>query len=82
MSFFLAPIWEAFIELHNRRQIGYTMSPISVTAIKDWLEIRGFRDPEIKEFLYNLICRLDDTWRKLTKPKKTKKKMPNLLKEN
>jgi len=57
------------------------MSPISITAIKDWLDIRGYRDPEIREYAFNLICRLDDTWRKLTAPKKVNKKQRNLLKE-
>jgi hypothetical protein len=76
--FFLTPAWEAFIELHNRRQIGFDMSPISIGAIKDWLDFRGYERFEMREFIFSIVCRVDDFWRKLTatknKPKKETKK--------
>lgn len=70
------------MQLHNRRQMGVDASPISVGAIKDWLDLRRYQDEDIREFIFDMVSFLDNEWRKLTAPKKkSKKKSRKRIKE-
>ena len=49
-------------------------NPISIGAIKDWLDFRGYEDNGIREFIFDMVSFLDNEWRKLTAPKKKRPK--------
>lgn len=55
----LYDVWRMFLELHNRRQIGFSFSPISLIDMKAWLDLNGYAG-ECAIRMYELVRQMDD----------------------
>lgn len=48
-----------FVELHNRRQVGFAFCAIAMIDIKAWLDLNGYAGEEAIR-MYELVRRMDD----------------------
>lgn len=58
----LTGYWNAFIELHSRRSIGYSANPIPLTEILAYLELMEVDDPEERRDYVQFVTFLDGEW--------------------
>jgi len=60
----LLHVWNIFISLHNRRQIGFNASPLTINDINEMLDMEGIKNKGVRKFYFNLISVMDDEYMK------------------
>lgn len=54
-------IWDIYISLHNQRQAGMAINPISIEAMARYFEMFDITGEE-REFLFEVISKIDTAW--------------------
>jgi hypothetical protein len=60
----LLPVWNGFIELSNRRQVGFSPCPLSLSDIRVYLDEYGIDGTDRRRRFIKLISALDNHWLK------------------
>ena len=58
--------WQAFLDLHRHRSVGYGASPFTLESIIAWMDLYGVVD---RIMMFELISAMDAEWLEVTRKK-------------